>query len=134
MDKETIKNASETDFKNENKNKNLIFNKSGKINLTEKFDQGYGYLEFNKDYEVNGASYYGAGLIVNEGASVIWNTDGVKGDNLHKVGAGKLIVTMQNQGGLKLGDGLVVLEKGFEKAMISGGRGTLKLGKVRTSS
>lgn len=134
IDKETIKNASETDFKNENKNKNLIFNKSGKINLTEKFNQDYGYLEFNKDYEVNGASYYGAGLIVNEGASVIWNTDGVKGDNLHKVGAGKLIVTMQNQGGLKLGDGLVVLEKGFEKAMISGGRGTLKLGENHSMS
>lgn len=41
---------------------------------------------------------------------------------------------MQNQGGLKLGDGLVVLEKGFEKAMISGGRGTLKLGENHSMS
>ncbi|MWL43952.1 autotransporter outer membrane beta-barrel domain-containing protein [Escherichia coli] len=134
IDKETIRNATDADFKSDNKNKNLVFNETGKVNLTENFDQGYGYLEFNEDYEVNGASYYGAGLIINEGASVKWNTDGVKGDNLHKVGAGELIVTTQNQGGLKLGDGLVVLEKGFEKAMISSGRGTLKLGENHSMS
>ena len=43
-------------------------------------------------------------------ASVNWQVNGVKGDNLHKIGEGTLVVqgTGVNEGGLKVGDGTVV--------------------------
>lgn len=55
----------------------------------------------------------GAGIIVDKDASVNWQVNGVKGDNLHKIGEGTLVVqgTGVNEGGLKVGDGTVVLNQ-----------------------
>ena len=60
------------------------------------------------------------------------------GDNLHKVGSGTLIIngTGENKGGLKIGDGTVVLEQkastdnkqqAFSNINIASGRGTVRI-------
>ncbi|SUY94991.1 Temperature-sensitive hemagglutinin tsh autotransporter precursor [Klebsiella pneumoniae] len=61
----------------------------------------------------NGSTWTGAGIIVDQNTSVNWQVNGVKGDNLHKIGQGTLIVqgTGVNEGGLKVGDGTVILNQ-----------------------
>ncbi|WP_170911712.1 S6 family peptidase, partial [Salmonella enterica] len=77
-------------------------------------------------------------IIVDRAASVTWQVNGVKGDNLHKIGEGTLIVqgTGANEGGLKIGDGKVVLNQqvdskglvqAFSSVNIASGRPTVVL-------
>ncbi|EMO0669494.1 autotransporter outer membrane beta-barrel domain-containing protein, partial [Escherichia coli] len=86
----------------------------------------------------NGSTWTGAGIIVDKDASVNWQVNGVKGDNLHKIGEGTLVVqgTGVNEGGLKVGDGTVVLNQqadssghvqAFSSVNIASGRPTVVL-------
>lgn len=75
---------------------------------------------------------------MDNGVSVNWQVNGVKGDNLHKIGEGTLTVqgTGINEGGLKVGDGKVVLNQqadnkgqvqAFSSVNIASGRPTVVL-------
>ncbi|EOT9339870.1 temperature-sensitive protease autotransporter hemagglutinin Tsh/Hbp, partial [Escherichia coli] len=86
----------------------------------------------------NGSTWTGAGIVVDNGVSVNWQVNGVKGDNLHKIGEGTLTVqgTGINEGGLKVGDGKVVLNQqadnkgqvqAFSSVNIASGRPTVVL-------
>ncbi|ELJ4115065.1 autotransporter outer membrane beta-barrel domain-containing protein [Escherichia coli] len=100
-----------------NAGKNLVFSgKEGQIDLQNSVYQGAGSLTFRDDYTVatsNNSTWTGAGIIVDKGVSVNWQVNGVKGDNLHKIGEGTLIVQGSgvNEGGLKVGDGKVILNQ-----------------------
>ncbi|HHW3983879.1 TPA: temperature-sensitive protease autotransporter hemagglutinin Tsh/Hbp, partial [Escherichia coli] len=103
--------------------------------------QGAGSLTFRDNYTVttsNGSTWTGAGIVVDNGVSVNWQVNGVKGDNLHKIGEGTLTVqgTGINEGGLKVGDGKVVLNQqadnkgqvqAFSSVNIASGRPTVVL-------
>ncbi|MEJ1549068.1 S6 family peptidase, partial [Escherichia coli] len=125
-----------------NAGKNLIFQgQNGQINLKDSVSQGAGSLTFRDNYTVttsNGSTWTGAGIIVDNGVSVNWQVNGVKGDNLHKIGEGTLTVqgTGINEGGLKVGDGKVVLNQqadnkgqvqAFSSVNIASGRPTVVL-------
>ena len=125
-----------------NAGKNLIFQgANGQINLKDSVSQGAGSLTFRDNYTVttsNGSTWTGAGIIVDNGVSVNWQVNGVKGDNLHKIGEGTLTVqgTGINKGGLKVGDGKVVLNQqadnkgqvqAFSSVNIASGRPTVVL-------
>ncbi|HFP5151014.1 TPA: S6 family peptidase [Escherichia coli] len=127
---------------NLNAGKNLIFSgQNGHIELENSVSQGAGSLTFHDDYTVattNGSTWTGAGIIVDKDASVNWQVNGVKGDNLHKIGEGTLIVkgTGVNEGGLKVGDGTVILNQqpdssgdvqAFSSVNIASGRPTVIL-------
>ncbi|EAM9431594.1 TPA_asm: autotransporter outer membrane beta-barrel domain-containing protein [Salmonella enterica] len=121
-----------------NDTKHLVMSGGGDITLLQSVDQGAGGIIFdeNNRYAFNGDAgvfWKGAGLDVGDGTVVDWNVSGVKGDNLHKIGAGTLKVngTGINEGGLKVGDGMVILaqkpdENGrvqaFSSVNISSGR------------
>lgn len=102
---------------NLDKGKDLAFSgKGGQIDITQSVDQGAGALTFHDDYTVsskNGATWVGAGLIVDKGATLTWKVNGVEGDTLHKVGAGTLLVQGVgiNKGALKVGDGTTILDQ-----------------------
>ncbi|HEB1520573.1 TPA: autotransporter outer membrane beta-barrel domain-containing protein [Escherichia albertii] len=125
-----------------NAGKNLIFQgQNGQINLKDSVSQGAGSLTFRDNYTVttsNGSTWTGAGIIVDNGVSVNWQVNGVKGDKLHKIGEGTLTVqgTGINEGGLKVGDGKVVLNQqadnngqvqAFSSVNIASGRPTVVL-------
>ncbi|HGV3579704.1 TPA: S6 family peptidase [Escherichia coli] len=125
-----------------NAGKNLIFQgANGQINLKDSVSQGAGSLTFRDNYTVttsNGSTWTGGGIIVDKDASVTWQVNGEKGDNLHKIGEGTLIVqgTGVNEGGLKVGDGTVVLNQqadssgkvqAFSSLNIASGRPTVVL-------
>ncbi|END50491.1 temperature-sensitive hemagglutinin tsh autotransporter [Escherichia coli MP020980.1] len=125
-----------------NAGKNLIFQgQNGQINLKDSVSQGAGSLTFRDNYTVttsNGSTWTGGGIIVDKDASVTWQVNGEKGDNLHKIGEGTLIVqgTGVNEGGLKVGDGTVVLNQqadssgkvqAFSSLNIASGRPTVVL-------
>lgn len=125
-----------------NAGKNLIFQgANGQINLKDSVSQGAGSLTFRDNYTVttsNGSTWTGAGIVVDNGVSVNWQVNGVKGDNLHKIGEGTLTVqgTGINEGGLKVGDGKVVLNQqadnkgqvqAFSRVNIASGRPTVVL-------
>ncbi|EFO9279114.1 hemoglobin-binding protease autotransporter Hbp, partial [Escherichia coli :H4] len=125
-----------------NAGKNLIFQgQNGQINLKDSVSQGAGSLTFRDNYTVttsNGSTWTGAGIVVDNGGSVNWQVNGVKGDNLHKIGEGTLTVqgTGINEGGLKVGDGKVVLNQqadnkgqvqAFSSVNIASGRPTVVL-------
>ena len=125
-----------------NAGKNLIFQgANGQINLKDSVSQGAGSLTFRDNYTVttsNGSTWTGAGIIVDNGVAVNWQVNGVKGDNLHKIGEGTLTVqgTGINEGGLKVGDGKVVLNQqadnkgqvqAFSSVNIASGRPTVVL-------
>ncbi|EPD0991273.1 S6 family peptidase [Escherichia coli] len=125
-----------------NAGKNLIFlGQNGQIDLKDNVAQGAGSLTFHNDYTVatsNNSTWTGAGIIVDKGVSVNWQVNGVKGDNLHKIGEGTLTVqgTGINEGGLKVGDGKVVLNQqadnkglvqAFSSVNIASGRPTVVL-------
>ncbi|MCV5116851.1 hypothetical protein OFC47_25790, partial [Escherichia coli] len=98
-------------------------------------------LTFRDNYTVttsNGSTWTGAGIVVDSGVSVNWQVNGIKGDNLHKIGEGTLTVqgTGINEGGLKVGDGKVVLNQqadnkgqvqAFSRINIASGRPTVVL-------
>lgn len=125
-----------------NAGKNLIFQgQNGQINLKDSVSQGAGSLTFRDNYTVttsNGSTWTGAGIIVDKGVSVNWQVNGEAGDNLHKIGEGTLTVqgTGINEGGLKVGDGKVVLNQqadnkgqvqAFSSVNIASGRPTVVL-------
>lgn len=125
-----------------NAGKNLIFQgQNGQINLKDSVSQEAGSLTFRDNYTVttsNGSTWTGAGIVVDNGVSVNWQVNGVKGDNLHKIGEGTLTVqgTGINEGGLKVGDGKVVLNQqadnkgqvqAFSSVNIASGRPTVVL-------
>lgn len=127
---------------NLNAGKNLIFQgANGQINLKDSVSQGAGSLTFRDNYTVttsNGSTWTGAGIVVDSGVSVNWQVNGIKGDNLHKIGEGTLTVqgTGINEGGLKVGDGKVVLNQqadnkgqvqAFSRINIASGRPTVVL-------
>ncbi|EDT3088345.1 autotransporter outer membrane beta-barrel domain-containing protein [Salmonella enterica subsp. enterica serovar Newport] len=117
--------------------KNLIFTgDAGYVLLKNNIEQGAGTLTFRNDYTLdsdNHSTWRGGGIDIVRDAVVTWKVNGVKGDNLHKIGAGTLKVngTGINEGGLKVGDGTVILaqkpdENGrvqaFSSVNISSGR------------
>ncbi|EPE9147349.1 autotransporter outer membrane beta-barrel domain-containing protein [Escherichia coli] len=125
-----------------NAGKNLIFlGQNGQIDLKDNVAQGAGSLTFHNDYTVatsNNSTWTGAGIIVDKGVFVNWQVNGVKGDNLHKIGEGTLTIqgTGINEGGLKAGDGTVVLKQqadsngqvqAFSSVNIASGRPTVVL-------
>ncbi|EOX8527349.1 S6 family peptidase [Salmonella bongori] len=125
-----------------NAGKNLVFNGAdGQIVLEDSVNQGAGALTFNGNYTVstnNGSTWQGAGLDISRDAKVIWQVNGVQGDNLHKIGEGVLKVngTGINPGGLKVGDGTVILAQrpdedgkaqAFSSVNIASGRPTVIL-------
>ncbi len=125
-----------------NAGKNLIFQgQNGQIDLKDNVAQGAGSLTFHNDYTVatsNNNTWTGAGIIVDKGVSVNWQVNGVKGDNLHKIGEGTLTIqgTGINEGGLKVGDGKVILNQqadnkgqvqAFSSVNIASGRATVVL-------
>ncbi|EKS0707999.1 autotransporter outer membrane beta-barrel domain-containing protein, partial [Salmonella enterica] len=117
--------------------RNLIFTgDAGDVLLNNNVEQGAGTLTFRNDYTLdsdNHSTWRGGGVDIARDAVVTWKVNGVKGDNLHKIGAGTLKVngTGINEGGLKVGDGTVILaqkpdENGrvqaFSSVNISSGR------------
>ncbi|EPO8488518.1 autotransporter outer membrane beta-barrel domain-containing protein [Salmonella enterica subsp. enterica serovar Braenderup] len=125
-----------------NAGKNLLFTKNnGEIILQDSVNQGAGYLQFAGDYKVsaqNGETWIGGGIITDRGAHVLWQVNGVEGDNLHKVGEGTLTVNGigVNAGGIKVGDGTVILNQqtdangkvqAFSTVDIASGRPTVVL-------
>ncbi|WP_105875149.1 S6 family peptidase [Cronobacter malonaticus] len=129
-----------------NAGKNIFFSgKNGKVNLEDDVIQGAGYLRFLGNYIVTTASnsiWTGAGIIVDKLLTVNWQLNGLKGDNLHKIGEGTLIVEGNgiNEGGLKVGAGTVVLnqqpnEEGstqaFSSVNIAGGTSSVVLSNER---
>lgn len=125
-----------------NAGKNLIFQgQGGLVELTNSVSHGAGSLTFIDDYTVtatNGSTWTGAGIIVEKDVSVTWQVNGIQGDNLHKIGEGTLIVQGAgvNEGGLKIGDGTVILNQqpdsegqvqAFSSVNIASGRPTVVL-------
>ncbi|HDL7822267.1 TPA: autotransporter outer membrane beta-barrel domain-containing protein [Yersinia enterocolitica] len=129
-----------------NTGKNLVFSgQNGAIILKDSVSQGAGYLEFKDSYTVSaesGKTWTGAGIITDKGADVTWKVNGVAGDNLHKLGEGTLTIngTGVNPGGLKTGDGTVVLNQqadeagnvqAFSSVNLASGRPTVVLADAR---
>ncbi|CAD5747085.1 autotransporter outer membrane beta-barrel domain-containing protein [Escherichia coli] len=125
-----------------NAGKNLLFTGDhGEIVLQNSVNQGAGYLQFAGDYRVSALSdqtWMGGGIITDKDTHVVWQVNGVAGDNLHKIGAGTLTVngTGVNEGGLKVGDGTVILSQkadadgkvqAFSSVNIASGRPTVVL-------
>ncbi|HAX2347265.1 TPA: autotransporter outer membrane beta-barrel domain-containing protein, partial [Escherichia coli] len=122
--------------------KNILFaGNGGNIQLADNVNQGAGYLEFIEDYKIsteNNSTWTGSGIIVAKDTTVHWGINGVKGDNLHKTGEGTLIIDGQgiNSGGLKVGNGTVVLSQkadsegnstAFNNIELTGGLATVRL-------
>lgn len=86
---------------------------------------------------MGGGNYFfkGSGLDIGEKVKVEWALGTQKGDSLHKIGKGELVITTQNNasenlGYLKIGEGKVTLDtdkKAFENIYITSGRGELAL-------
>ena len=129
-----------------NAGKNLVFSgQNGAIILKDSVTQGAGYIEFKDSFTVSaesGETWTGAGIITNKGTDVTWKVNGVDGDNLHKLGEGTLTIngTGVNPGGLKTGDGTVVLNQqadaagnvqAFSSVNLASGRPTVVLGDAR---
>ncbi|MGX2983763.1 S6 family peptidase [Helicobacter sp. 23-1045] len=75
-------------------------------------------------------SFKGSGLDIGENNSVEWHLTTQSGDNLHKIGKGDLVVKSKSDGGLKIGEGKVVLDgdgKAFKGIYITSGRGSLEV-------
>ena len=105
-----------------NHGKHIIFGgEGGTIKLQDNINQGAGKIHFKNNFTVTGkdetTSWVGAGLQIDKDKTVNWELKGVKGDNLHKIGEGTLHVkgTGVNEGGLNVGDGLVILEQKADK-------------------
>lgn len=129
-----------------NAGKNLVFSgQNGAIVLKDSVTQGAGYLEFKDSYTVSaesGKTWTGAGIITDKGTNVTRKVNGVAGDNLHKLREGTLTIngTGVNQGGLKTGDGTVVLNQqadtagnvqAFSSVSLASGCPTVVLGDAR---
>ncbi|SUW96675.1 anti-codon nuclease masking agent [Campylobacter jejuni subsp. doylei] len=137
------------------KNKDIIFSGGGTIQVQENIQLnqdrvGAGGFVFIADSSAtstnsttykftNSGNYYfkGSGLDIGENVKVEWALGTQKGDSLHKIGKGELIVktdytptSTENLGTLKIGEGKVTLDttkKAFEGIYITSGRGELAL-------
>lgn len=123
--------------------KHLTFaGESAVIRLKDSINMGAGKLTFLNDYIVTGdtghETWVGAGIDISSDKNVLWQINGVKGDNLHKIGQGTLTIngTGVNEGGLKVGDGTVILsqktdsdgnKQAFSSVNLSSGRATVVL-------
>lgn len=117
----------------------------GQITLQDSVNQGAGSLTFHDSYVVSpetDQTWMGGGIDVREGATVVWRVNGVAGDNLHKIGPGTLTIEGKgvNPGGLKVGDGQVILSQrpdddghlqAFDGITLSSGRAEVVLGDGR---
>ncbi|KAA0260580.1 autotransporter outer membrane beta-barrel domain-containing protein, partial [Hafnia alvei] len=125
--------------------KDLRFNgDGGLIVLDSSVNHGAAKLEFSSDYRVisadgANATWVGGGIEVDADKTVDWEVNGLTGDTLHKIGEGTLYVnaTGINGGGLRVGDGTVVLAQqpdkdgkrsAFSTVTLVSGRPTVKLG------
>lgn len=135
-------------------NKDLIFSGGGNIQVTGNIyrnvsgqaggfvftatnsatkDNPTKYIFTNKDDKAN--IFIGSGLDIGEKVKVEWALGTQKGDSLHKIGKGELVITTQNNtsenlGTLKIGEGKVTLntdKKAFDNIYITSGRGELAL-------
>lgn len=135
-------------------NKDLIFSGGGNIQVTGNIyrnvsgqaggfvftatnsatkDNPTKYIFTNKDDKAN--IFIGSGLDIGEKVKVEWALGTQKGDSLHKIGKGELVITTQNNtnenlGTLKIGEGKVTLNtdtKAFDNIYITSGRGELAL-------
>lgn len=123
--------------------KHLTFDGAGgTIKLQNHINMGAGKLTFKNNYTIEGKdesiSWVGAGIDIAKDKSVTWKVRGQKGDNLHKVGEGTLIVqgTGVNEGSLNVGDGTIILDQkadttgnkqAFSNIDIVGGKATVVL-------
>ncbi|EJH1737655.1 autotransporter outer membrane beta-barrel domain-containing protein [Escherichia coli] len=127
---------------NPNAGGNILFSgDDGEIILHDSVNQGAGYLKFSSNYNVSptyNQTWVGGGIITEKDTHVVWQVNGVEGDNLHKLGKGSLTIngTGMNPGGLKAGDGVVILNQqkdakgnvqAFRYVNISSGRPTVVL-------
>lgn len=101
--------------------KDLAFSGNGGVLfLKDDVNQGAGSLTFNHNYTVMpqyAQTWSGGGVNVARAAKVIWRVNGVENDKLHKIGEGVLHVSGRgiNPGGLKVGDGTVMLAQRPDK-------------------
>lgn len=113
--------------------KDLSFTGGGTITLNQNLNLGIGGLIFDegKEYTVNGSkyTYKGAGIDVGKGSTIHWNVKGDSSDNLHKIGAGTLIVNESQGNNLKVGNGTVILkaERSFNNIYLANGYATVRL-------
>lgn len=125
-----------------NNGKNLTFTGAeGSLRLDNSVAQGAGSLTFTQDFLVstsNHSVWSGAGIIVGNDATLTWQVNGIKDDELHKIGAGTLHVNAsgKNDGDLRVGDGTVILnqqadangkKQAFSKVTLTSGRPTVVL-------
>ena len=128
-------------------NKDLIFSGGGTIEVQANIYRnisGYagGFVFADAQTQTtykftNAENYYfkGSGLDIGEKVKVEWALGTQKGDSLHKIGKGELVITTQNNtsenlGTLKIGEGKVTLntdKKAFDNIYITSGRGELAL-------
>jgi len=127
-----------------NSTKHLTFKgEDGTIKLQDNINMGAGKLTFESNFTVTSdnkdKTWIGAGIEVAKEKKVLWQVNGVKGDDLHKIGEGTLIVNGigKNEGGLNIGDGVVILNQesdelgnlqAFNNIDIVSGRATVILG------
>lgn len=113
--------------------KDLSFKGGGTINLSQNLNLGIGGLIFDegKEYTVNGTTYTykGAGIDIGKDTTVHWNIKGDSSDNLHKIGAGTLIVNETQGNNLKVGNGTVLLkaQQSFNNIYLANGYAKVKL-------
>ena len=130
---------------NENTGQNVIFegnnNYQNTLVLENDINQGAGGLFFKGNYDVKGKTHditwLGGGIDIAEGKKVIWHLKNPKDDKLAKLGKGTLEIkgTGENQGELKVGDGVVILNQqpssgkvqAFSQVGIVSGRSTVVL-------
>lgn len=125
-----------------NAGKNLLFRgENGEVVLNNSIDQGAGSLIFQNNYTLSAVSnqtWVGGGVNIQKDVTVDWRINGKRGDNLHKIGEGTLLVNAKgiNPGGLKVGDGTVILRQNpddsgsiqaFSHINLASGRATVKL-------
>lgn len=103
-----------------NAGKHLTLNGGGTLNLVNSVNQGAGVLTLNGNYVVssqNDATWRGGGIILGQGAQVLWRLNGVEGDALHLIGEGTFTQqgTGINPGALKVGQGRVILDQQYDQ-------------------
>ena len=130
----------EKDTKGFANDKDLVFTGGGTLRIDRNVDLGSGGLVFkgNHTYTVDSYGYHpagpfsvsGAGINAGAGSVVNWNVSGVKGNNMHQIGAGTVNYNRKQNNQLRIGNGTAVLnaEKTFDLVYLANGLGTVKLG------